>query len=835
MKTIKNLLFVAFAATAISACQKEMEDQKINSSENLVTFTATSDDIVSKTTIWYEEGLEEESFTTRLMTSDHVAVNGKKSTKVNKKNNIGSVVSFTVDNVTAPYYVVTATHLTFENDLTTLKYDSEKHQYEITFSATQNYRLVNSGKTTSHHSTADILAAYSDDENLNFRHLSTLLAININVEKSTVNENIKKVYIRQGNGDYISGQWLVKYDSDNNEPYLEPVELDNSIVYNCVTNDYSPEGVPQDKVMLVAVPSYNYTNGLIITIEGMSGKSATFKMNDTDFSNKGGKIIPFKPSYTPVEPRTIKSQDDWNNFAAQYNSTGSAYPYINDGVVTLEKDITVDALNPIKRTFNFIFDGKNNTITLNNATKPLFESLSGEIRDLTLAGSLDLGSISGAPFVNTLKVGGKISGCTNNMSVECSRRGHTYVSGLVSVMEGGTIENCTNNGTVDVTVDVDNGFYNVAVAGIVADIRVTDSEQTISLTDCTNSSTAALTLYPQLSFKATKTTNTKGMQLCGFGGIAGYIRNPASYTFTNCDNHGVITLSASKITHANGNSPRTISVGGVVGLAAPCPDGLMIDPGTDKYPKLFDITLDRCDNDAYIYNYGVNYSSTEESKNKVFTGGLAGSLAGTSENYADIKQCSNTGDVITHNYTSSMANLTPSGRTAYCPVAGGLIGYGAYLDIDDCTIECQIGDGKRQMAAWGGVIGYAIRAFKLKNSTIDVMGYFAGCAGYDMNRAVVAVVPVKWTAGDSGEKTMDLAPDISGSEISDNDIACLLYTLPSAASTTSTADLSSSVTVNTFDTEDLIKENLVCGEGFSANNGVTIGDGNTYIVTTPAN
>ena len=268
----------------------------------------------------------------------------------------------------------------------------------------------------------------------------------------------------------------------------------------------------------------------------------------------------------------------------------------------------------------------------------------------------------------------------------------------------------------------------------------------------------------------------------------------------------------------------------------------MIDPGTDKYPELFDITLDRCDNDAYIYNYGVNYSSTEESKNKVFTGGLAGSLAGTSENYADIKQCSNTGDVITHNYTSSMANLTPSERTAYCPVAGGLIGYGAYLDIDDCTIECQIGDGKRQMAAWGGVIGYAIRAFKLKNSTIDVMGYFAGCAGYDMNRAVVAVVPVKWTdGGGTKEKAMDLVPDISGSEISDNDIACLLYTLPSAASTTSTADLSSSVTVNTFDTKDLIKANLVCGEGFSANDGVTIGDGttatdnNTYIVTTPAN
>ena len=818
---MKKLLFVAFAATAISACQKEMEDQKINSSENLVTFTATSDDIESKTTIWYEEGLDEGRFTTRLMTSDHVAVNGKKSTQVNKKNTIGSIVSFTVDNVTAPYYAVTATHLTFEEDGTTLKYDSEKHQYEITFSATQNYRLVNSDKTTSHHSTADILAAYSDDEDLNFRHLSTLLAININVENSTVNENIRKVYIRQGNGDYISGQWLVKYDTDNNEPYLEPVKLDNSIVYNCVT-DKSTEGVSQEKVMLVAVPSYNYTNGLIITIEGMSGKSATFKMNDTDFSNKGGKIIPFKPSYTPVEPRTIKSQDDWNNFAAQYNSTGSAYPYINEGVVTLENDITVDALNPIKRKFNFIFDGNNKTITLKNATKPLFESLSGEIRNLTLDGSLDLGSTSGAPFVNTLEVGGKVYRCTNNMTVTAERKGNTYVSGLVSVMEGGVIEECTNNGTVDVIVDALTGCYNVAVAGIVADIRVTSSSaKTIDLRNCTNSSKAALTLSPKNS-----SHTTGGMAICGFGGIAGWLRNSASYNFENCDNSAPITLSSQYVTSENGQQGRLISVGGILGIAAPNTigesEGELTNPGSDKYPTDYVVSLNNCDNSGHIYNCATNYSTKTQTQNKVFTGGVAGSLAGCSEEskYSSVISCSNTGTIMLYDICTGAEGLTPSKRPAYCVIAGGLIGYGAYLNMSKITVNSTIGNGYRPMVAWGGVIGCAVRTFKLDGADITIQGYFQRHVNYKNNRAVIAAVPAA-----SNTTAMTIVPNLTGTVIKGNivvkgGLTTSATTLADDTEAQKTDQLNLKLVANVFNTLAKVKDGCVTGQGFTPGDAV---------------
>ena len=144
------------------------------------------------------------------------------------------------------------------------------------------------------------------------------------------------------------------------------------------------------------------------------------------------------------------------------------------------------------------------------------------------------------------------------------------------------------------------------------------------------------------------------------------------------------------------------------------------------------------------------------------------------------------------------------------------------------------------MAAWAGVIGYALRKFNLTNSSVDVSGYFASYTGYYDNHAVVAVVPVK-----DGDKAGDPAPSVAESNISGNNIKCLLYTYALGNNLTNDAqninDLSSNTYNQTIATADQIKANLVCGEGFTANSGITIGedttgdgiiDNNTYIAGT---
>ncbi len=821
MKTIKNLLFVAFAAMTIAACQKEFENPQggVQNIGKIVDFTGSMDDIQTKTTIWFENGLEEGVFPTRFLNADSVMVNGVSSGQETKAS--GAKLSFSVKDVEAPYFAVSACHVV-KNDEGAYSYDSEKHQYLIKFDASQNYRLVNSSTNISFDSPADVFAAYSEEENIQFKHLSTFLVIAVDPTNSPETTNIKKIYVRQGDGSDIAGTWYVKFN-ESNEPYLEPASLSGYITYNANLKSLSPDGLAQGSRMMIGVPAYDYQNGLIVTIEDMNGKFASFKINEANYASQGGYIIPFNPPFKPESKRTIKSADDWNEFATHINATkGNPYQWIGGGAVVLENDIEAESLTPITAEFKYVFDGNGKTITQTAATKPLFSKVSGEIKNLTLNGSLDLGSTSGAPLVNQLMTGGKISRCTNNMAVTCSRSGHTYVGGLVSYMESAVIENCTNNGTLNVEVDVDGGFYNVAVAGIVADIRIPNEDEVrnVLLENCKN--TGDLTLSPALTFESTSSTDTKGMQVCGFGGIAGWVRNSATYTFTNCDNEGTVTLSATNIKHEKGNSPRTICVGGVLGLSAPAVSGLM----SPDFSKDFNLVLTDCDNTGLVYNQGVNYSSTKESKNKVFTGGLAGALMGTSTANARVTTCTNTGTVLTHDYITGMENVIPSIRTCYCVVAGGLLGYGGYVDMDGCTVRCQIGNGKRQMVAWGGVIGYTLRPFTLKNSTVDVRGYFQRISGYKFNRAVVAVVPVNYNTA-----AMDVVPDVANSVISNNNIKCVLWTSSSTATTSSTDDLSASLTTNIN-----VQENLVCGQGFTANSGITIGDGttddNTYIAGT---
>ena len=78
MKTIKNLMFVACAATTICACQKEFVNDLDNTTAGtVVTFSGNVDDAVTKTHINYQDGVT--SFETLFTSSDVISINGIKS------------------------------------------------------------------------------------------------------------------------------------------------------------------------------------------------------------------------------------------------------------------------------------------------------------------------------------------------------------------------------------------------------------------------------------------------------------------------------------------------------------------------------------------------------------------------------------------------------------------------------------------------------------------------------------------------------------------------------------------------------------------------------------
>ena len=723
---------------------------------------------------------------------DKININGISSLSLSvEQDDTLTVADFNIYGVQAPFNVIYPATI-----VSGTTYDSDGY-INVELPSSQAYH------PTTFASGAAIMCGYSEDANVSLSNLCSAVRVNVKGTETIVSASV----ISASESAPLCGDFKINPQAGILAPVGGSAKLTLALTENIILNE---DGVD----FFFTIPAGDYSDGLSFYFEREDGKNLECIWKPDAL--QPGKLYSFNDvDYVPGA-KDITTVEDWEEFAAAVNEGNDeslkTYLY-KGGFVRLGADFTAESLTQVTSDFTYVFDGNGHSITQSAANAPLFASVLGEIKNLSLYGSLDLGDKSGSPLAYTLNERGKISSCVNNMSVKASTASDTYVSGLVTVMKGGTIESCTNNGTVDVVIDVNKGIYYVGVAGIVADLQADQADRSVLLKNCTNSSVGALTLSPALSFKASASTKDKGMKACALAGIAGFVRSSANYTFVNCDNEGPITLSAKNITKANGNSCRPVSVGGILGLAAPLDDdGTLKDPAAYEQDG-FALSLRDCDNKGLIYNCGVTYSTTTQSKTKMFTGGIAGSISGRNEQYANITSCTNTGDVITYDIIADTPGYVVSGRPGYCAVAGGLVGFGGYLNIDGCSTDCQIGNGRRPMVAWGGVIGYTVRPFIVNNTSLNLRGYYQRLEGYKMNRAVVAVVPVKYNT-----TAMDLVPDVSGSKITGN-LSVIGYMLTSGStlgSSDSGTDLTSTLTTKVFASLDKVKENLVCGQGFTA-------------------
>ena len=809
MKTIKNFMLVAFAATSIVACQKEeAQNNDLAPKGDVVTFTGSVNSAETKTAIWYTE--EGATFPTLFTSADKIAVNGVMSKADILDDATGNSeykegvspskdqtrITFDVEGASAPYYAVTGTHSKGYAD----------GVYNIQVSGTgaqQKFRTVAGGEYVSFWTSADILAAYSETESFEFKHMSTFYAITIDSENSTVNDNIKNIYVRQGDGSYIAGQWILKFEGEDHTPVLAPEKLTAYIGYDCLE-----DGVAQGTTMIIGLPAYDYESGLIFTIKDVNGKFASYKVKaeNAQHAADGGKIIPFKPAFKPGAG-VINSAADWNEFAEFVNNPSDKdwdiYRWIGDGSNTIKLGADIDDsevdLIPITAEFKYTLDGNGKTITRTNATQALFSTVSGTVKNLTLAGNFEATASQGdAPFVSTLAPGGTILGCTNKMTVTFEKADHAYVAGIVKKMTGGTIENCVNNGEIKVKL---SGNKNVGIGGIVG--QADASEQPMIIKNCVNKQ--------KITFAPVIATENDGSPACGVGGVVGWLRRAESFTLENCDNEGEVTYSAENITSTLGaNASYPICVGGIIGVGSTY-NGSVIDDVNNGIK----ISISNCDNSGTVYNCGVVNTTNKASGKRAFTGGLAGFLLGKSGdgNYASISSCTNTGAVYTYNLTGEGSSTMPY----FSSVAGGFVGFGGYLNMDNCTINCLIGCKERALMSLGGVIGLTVRPFTLTNSNVHIEGYYNRISNYQNNRAVVASVPTYY--GGNTNNPMTITPDISGSAISNCKIGGHIYTTASALTTANgakTTDLSESdYSVTLFNSTDKATEGAIVGQGYT--------------------
>ena len=816
-------------------------------SDAVMVFSASLNDAVeTKTYITTPEisGPKEGKYVPKWNSSDKIKVNGVESAKGDRSADFTSADFSFSETVTGPFYAIAPSD---ENRT----WDSENTRYTVLVKGTgapQVYRNYadgssdNRGTNPTYDMSHAILAAYSETTSLQFQQLTTYFKLTF-TKGAGVSDGtkIKTIYVRQAESadtPNIGGNWRVSFDGSG-VASIAPASLTAIIAYNCLKNGGTDiEGVEFGTPVIITLPSYNFEHGLIITVKDTEDHFQSFGIPaaSSNLATKKGTLITKTLTYNP-QSGTINSAEDWNAFAAAVNGETNdwdLYKWVGNGTVKLGADISASDLTQIA-DLKYTIDGQGHTITRTAATGALIGTITGEVKNLTLAGAIDA---SDAPqlgaLADILDAGGKITDVTNGMSITATAAKNMAIGGIVRQIKGGTISGCTNNGAITANIDVSAANYTLSVGGIVSGTSLTEAAL---LENCVNN--AAITVTP------TYANNSNYVQYGSLGGIIGAISSREyNVTLDNCDNQKAVswedphdwTSPASSAGTAIG-APTAASIGGIVGRAAPVATGsnaqLLSTPnGTNG----MDITFVDCDNIGAVRGraigaYGtVNATmGTIDSKmtqmhRKVYMGGLVGTLVGNSAKNISITDCTSSGDLTPYSYSSDTgAGTYSSNQCGISSVIGGLIGWGGYVSVSGGSVSGTVGTKLRHAFCLGGVIGYAVRPFSISGVTVGISGYLVPGKKTvssvdtnltDANYAYFACVPATLDGN-----TLTPAADITGSTISSCTVSGTIQTCnPQTFSSTGKQNAASK---GWADRASDSATNWIQGQGYSLS-GVTI-------------
>ena len=542
------------------------------------------------------------------------------------------------------------------------------------------------------------------------------------------------------------------------------------------------------------IPPGNYTSGLRFAFVREEDHRTMQCTWTPEGKVEAGRLYYFdKINFVPGA-KDIETVEEWEEFAAAVNSGGdlSKFRY-KDGVVRLGADIEAENLTRVENWLG-VFDGQGHVLRRTAATSPVFRGIGGEVRNLVLEGAFT-GTFNPAMLADTLRPGGKISACINRMSMDLERDDHILASGIVRIMSGGIISGCVNEGALLIKPICTASSHNVQLAGIAGQVNLKEEGL---IENCTNK--GSLTIRP--------TVDKKDYNVClsGLGGIAGWHRS-ATYKLTlkDCTNEGKLHYDAANVTIAG--TGVSICVGGIIGLAAPVNVslGLLSTPNaTNGMP----IEMDNCVNKGQIHNQGINQVTSTILNGKVFTGGIAGAVLGKEAGYALMKNCRSEGNMIPYDVAGG------SDRAAFCPFLGGLAGWGGFLKMEGCEVNATIGTLVRQSAGIGGGIGCCVRPFTMEGCHIYANVNILTVSGWNANRALAAVVPMKYI-----NSATTPAPTIAGSVITDSSFGGTYFgstkVSPEASDISDWSNNPNNSSSDIFYSSKYL-DNLVSGHGYSS-------------------
>lgn len=495
-----------------------------------------------------------------------------------------------------------------------------------------------------------------------------------------------------------------------------------------VTFTYSCAKVAQ-KLSTTGYSSTPYILGICVNVFKAEDATSTnakgnynvvyqFNTNNGNVGLQFKKTGPYVPKADP-DPTHIDTAEKLVAFL-----TASTAETTTDYIMTKDvdmKNVTV----PTAAGFKGTFDGKGKTIKNLAATAPLFATLDGTVKNVTLEGAFTLevegddAATVGHPFAPLALVStGTVQGVTNKASVTMTSKkvvGSPVVAGLVAFQKGGTFKGNKNFGAVSVT---HAGTKNVAITGFtrkpfVVTAGVVGVIEGATAEECENEGNVSVAC-----------TNVPAVDARHY--IGGVVGTPENARVLNCINKGKVTGDFTDATKA---AAKQVWVGGVIGGRngdVKTVDGAYVE-GCKNYGECTLIAENAVNN----YLAGIAGQCTVEAKNKNYTAaestiqklvncqnygklvkkGAGGCrLGGIHGGAATLENCTNEGEIVVEGISTAGAVgglvgyptqvyhpvtgcKNTGNMTATCDVAfvmGGLFGQGGNTNqaYEDCAVNC---------------------------------------------------------------------------------------------------------------------------------------------------
>ena len=289
---------------------------------------------------------------------------------------------------------------------------------------------------------------WSEGSSIKFHHLTTVLQLTLGEGMTGVRE----IVLRGNRGETLAGDFSLALDSGGAfSSFAEGPTVYESVA---LTGPFEAKKTYCFNVLGLGT---EFKSGLTLEFLFEDGTSACITKADPITLNRGEWVNLSngitKKSLTSMS-KGIASTLDWENFKAEYDARGILDPWMWNGEILLMDNITLDAGLALS-TLNIPLNGNGHTITY-TGTASLIGTLSADVHDLSLAGSIDFaGNGAVGALASTVSTGVTVSNVNSRVNITAGAFGRTDalmiggLAGTVSENSGKvTFEKCTVSGTI---------------------------------------------------------------------------------------------------------------------------------------------------------------------------------------------------------------------------------------------------------------------------------------------------------------------------------------------------------------------------------------------------